>query len=171
MWRSDTPETPEPRGVAGIRVLVADDDEGVRSLFAALLHQAAGVSAVLEVEDGADAVRVVQEAGVQVAVLDLNMPRIDGLKAALKLAALQPSIGLALHSSDLRALRERASGLGIPLFDKYAFGSLVAWVERRASFLSVAGQSVPLAGFAAPPCWRLEAAVCVKSLAISAQLP
>ena len=60
MWRSDTPETPEPRGVAGIRVLVADDDEGVRSLFAALLHQAAGVSAVLEVDDGADAVRVVQ---------------------------------------------------------------------------------------------------------------
>jgi CheY-like chemotaxis protein len=138
VWWSDTPETPEPRGVAGIRVLVADDDEGVRSLFAALLHQAAGVSAVLEVDDGADAVRVVQEAGVQVAVLDLNMPRIDGLKAALKLAALQPSIGLALHSSDLRALRERASGLGIPLFDKYAFGSLVAWVERQASFLSAA---------------------------------
>jgi two-component system, NarL family, response regulator DesR len=128
VWRSDTPETPEPRGV---RVLVADDEEGVRSLFAALLRQAAGVSSVLEVEDGADAVRVGQEAGVQVAVLDLNMPRVDGLEAALKLAALQPSIGLALHSSDLRTLRKRASGVGIALFERYEFGSLVAWVERR----------------------------------------
>jgi CheY-like chemotaxis protein len=137
MWRSETSETRPPRS-GGIRVLVADDDDGVRSLFGALLRQAEGVSAVLEVDDGADAVRVGQEAGVHVAVLDLNMPRVDGLEAALKLVALQPSMRIALHSSDPHALRERASGAGLPLFDKFEFGSLIAWVERQASSLGAA---------------------------------
>jgi DNA-binding NarL/FixJ family response regulator len=81
-------------------VLVADDDDRARSLFAALLRQAEGVSSVLEVEDGAEAVRLVQEADVHLAVLDLNMPRVDGLEAASKIAALQPSMRVALHSSD-----------------------------------------------------------------------
>jgi CheY-like chemotaxis protein len=102
VWRSDTSETRAPRGATGIRVLVADDDDRVRSLFAALLRRAEGVSSVLEVTDGADAVRAAQEAGVRVAVLDLNMPRVDGLEAALRLVALQPSMRIALHSSDPR---------------------------------------------------------------------
>jgi CheY-like chemotaxis protein len=117
-------------------VLVADDDDRVRSLLAALLRQAEGVSSVLEAEDGAEAVRVVQEADVHLAVLDLNMPRVDGLEAASKLAALQPSMRIALHSSDPRALRERASGAGLPLFDKFEFGSLVTWIEKQASCLN-----------------------------------
>lgn len=120
------------RGMTGVRVLVADDDDGVRSLFAALLRQANGVASVLEVENGAEAVRVGLDVGVHVAVLDLNMPRVDGLEAALKLAALQPSIRIALQSSDPGALRERAIGTGLPLFDKFEFESLVAWVERQA---------------------------------------
>jgi CheY-like chemotaxis protein len=137
VWRSETSET-RAKGATGIRVLVADDDGCVRSLFADLLRQIEGVSSVLEVEDGADAVRVVREAGVHVAVLDLTMPRVDGLEAALKLVALQPSMRIALHSSEPRTLAERASGVGLPLFDKLDVRSLVAWVEQQASSFSAA---------------------------------
>jgi CheY-like chemotaxis protein len=122
----------------GIRVLVADDDSRVRSLFAGLLREVKGVSSVLEAEDGADAVRVVREASVHVAVLDLTMPRVDGLDAALKLAALEPSMRIALHSSEPRTLHHRASGSELTLFDRLDVRSLVAWVEQQASSLSAA---------------------------------
>jgi CheY-like chemotaxis protein len=147
-------ETRAPEAATGIRVLVADDDDRVRSLLASLLRQAEGVSSVLEVEDGADAVRVGQDADVHVAVLDLNMPRVDGLEAALKLVALQPSMRIALHSSDPRALRERASGARLPLFDKLELGSLVTWVEQQASSLIAADGSAS-AGVT-PPARKLD---------------
>jgi two-component system NarL family response regulator len=116
----------------GIRVLVVDDDDAVRSLFATLLREAAGVSSVLEAKDGAEAVELGRENQLQVAVLDLNMPRLDGVEAALKLRALQPSLQIALHSSDPELLRQRAAGLGMPLLDKVEFERLVDWVERQA---------------------------------------
>jgi CheY-like chemotaxis protein len=122
----------------GIRVLVADDQSRVRSRLSGLLRHVEGVSSVLEAEDGADAVRVVREASVHVAVLDLTMPRVDGLDAALKLAALEPSMRIALHSSEPRTLHYRASGVGLTLFDRLDFRSLVEWVEQQASSLGAA---------------------------------
>jgi hypothetical protein len=40
-------------------------------------------------------------------------------------------MGIALHSFDPESLRARASGLGLPLFDKVDFERLIAWVERQ----------------------------------------
>jgi CheY-like chemotaxis protein len=117
----------------GIRLLVADDDEGVRSLFAGLLRDAAGVASVIEAKDGAEAVELGRAHSPDVAVLDLKMPRLDGVDAALALRALNPAMRIALQSSDPAALRDRASGLGLPLFNKVEFERLVDWVERQAA--------------------------------------
>jgi CheY-like chemotaxis protein len=117
----------------GIRVLVADDDAQVRSLFAALLQASNGVASVIEAGDGADAVELCRKEQVEVAVLDLNMPRLDGVEAVLRLRALQPSPRIALHSSDAELLRQRAADLGLPLFDKVDFERLREWVERQAT--------------------------------------
>lgn len=122
-----------------IRVLVADDDERVRSLVANSLQQVAGVSSVLEAKDGAEAVQIGRDLRVHVTVLDLNMPHIDGVEAALRLQALQPLMRIALHSSDPESLRARAGGLGLALFDKVELESLVGWVERQVSTWSDTG--------------------------------
>ncbi|MEJ7784070.1 MAG: response regulator transcription factor [Solirubrobacteraceae bacterium] len=114
-------------------MLVADDYPSVRTLFGTLLLATPGVVSVLEAEDGAEAVQVGRERRVDVAVLDLNMPRLDGIEAARLLLKLQPSMRVALQSSDAHGLRARASGLGWPLFDKLEFDSLVEWVERQAT--------------------------------------
>jgi CheY-like chemotaxis protein len=127
--------------VAGIRVLVADDDAQVRSLFATLLRAANGVASVIEAEDGAEAVELCRKEHVDVAVLDLNMPRLGGVEAAVRLSALQPSPRIALHSSDPELLRERAAGLGLPLFDKVDFERLREWVGRQATETCAAGAS------------------------------
>jgi CheY-like chemotaxis protein/predicted RNA-binding Zn-ribbon protein involved in translation (DUF1610 family) len=116
----------------GIRVLVVDDDDRVRSLAATLLRQVPGVSSVLEAKDGAEAIRVGRDLRVHVSVLDLNMPCVDGVDAALRLSALQPSMRIALHSSDPDGLRARAGGLGLQLFDKAEFECVIDWVERQA---------------------------------------
>jgi CheY-like chemotaxis protein len=127
-----TTDAPADAPKSGVRVLLADDDAGVRAMFARLLRATVGITSVIEAEDGAEAIALAPERGLDIAVLDMNMPRMDGIEAALRLRVLQPSLPIALHSSDPELLRQRAAGLELPLFDKIDFGGLLAWVERQA---------------------------------------
>ena len=65
-------DLPADGTAAGIRVLVADDDKGARTLFATLLRAAAGVTSVIEAKDGAEAVELGSEQRLDVAVLDFK---------------------------------------------------------------------------------------------------
>jgi CheY-like chemotaxis protein len=121
-----------PPSVSRIRVLLAEDDAALRLRFAALLCH---VSSVLEANDGADAVQIARRLRPEVAVLDLNMPRLSGVEAAARLAAQQPSMCIALQSADFDRLRESAGGLGLALFDKLEPEHVVRWVERQARAL------------------------------------
>jgi CheY-like chemotaxis protein len=125
--------------VTGIRVLVADDDARVRSLLATLLQAMNGVASVVEAGDGAEAVELSRKEQVDVAILDLNMPRQDGVEAALWLRGMKPSPRIALRSSDPDLLRQRAAHLELPLFDKADVDRLRAWIERQATDVSAAG--------------------------------
>src|SRR5688572_10302853 len=127
-----TSDAPTNGWRAGACLLVADDDPGVLTMFATLLRATAGVTSVVEAKDGAAAVGLARRRRLDIAVLDMNMPRLDGIEAALRLRAMQPSLQIALHSSDPELLRRRAAGLGLPLFDKVDFDRLLAWVERQA---------------------------------------
>ena len=118
--------------VTHVRVLVADDDEGVRAHFVSLLGDATGIASTLETEHGAEAMQVGLQLRPEIAVLDLNMPRLSGVEVAQTLSALQPSMRIALRSSNPNDLRARAGGLGIPLFDKLECDRLVHWVETQA---------------------------------------
>jgi CheY-like chemotaxis protein len=125
---------------AGIRVLVADDDKGARTLLATLLRAAAGVTSVIEAKDGVEAVELGSEQRLDVAVLHFKMPRLDGIETAITLRALQPSLQIAVHSSDPELLRTRADGLDLPWFDKADFDGLREWVERQASHARAFGR-------------------------------
>lgn len=65
-----------------IRVVVADDQEMVRAGFRLLLERVEDVDVVAEAEDGEQAVARVREHRPDVALLDIRMPRLDGLSAA-----------------------------------------------------------------------------------------
>jgi CheY-like chemotaxis protein len=112
----------------GALLLLADDDDRVRTLFAALLRTTPGIGTVVEAGDGEQAVDVACEQRVDIAVLDLIMPRLDGVEVAAALRCLQPSLPIALHSSDPERLRRRAEALDLPLFDKLDFDRLLEWV-------------------------------------------
>ena len=128
-----TTDPPADVAASGLRLLLADDDAGVRRIFAALLRSTAVVRSVAEAEDGTEALALASERGFDVAVLDMNMPRLDGIEAARQLNALQPTLRIALHSSDLELLRQRAAGLELPLFDKHNVDRLLAWIEKQAA--------------------------------------
>jgi DNA-binding NarL/FixJ family response regulator len=70
-----------------IRVVVADDQELVRSGFAMILDAQPDIEVVAEAGDGEAAVAAVRAHRPDVALLDVRMPRMDGIEAARALAA------------------------------------------------------------------------------------
>ncbi|KAA0940284.1 response regulator [Streptomyces apricus] len=65
-----------------IRVVVADDQELVRSGFSMILEAQPDIEIVGEAGDGVEAVAAVQRHAPDVLLLDIRMPRMDGLEAA-----------------------------------------------------------------------------------------
>ncbi|KXP00946.1 response regulator [Tsukamurella pseudospumae] len=63
-----------------IRVVLADDQEMVRIGFAMILGAASDVEVVGQAADGAEAVAVIAETRPDVALLDIRMPRVDGIE-------------------------------------------------------------------------------------------
>jgi DNA-binding NarL/FixJ family response regulator len=70
-----------------IRVVLADDQELVRSGLAMILDAQADIEVVGEAGDGAEAVERVRALRPEVALLDVRMPRTDGLAAARTICA------------------------------------------------------------------------------------
>lgn len=64
------------------RVLLADDHAVVRTGVRLILDAQPDLTVVAEVDDGAEAVAAVAAGGVDLAILDVSMPRMTGLQAA-----------------------------------------------------------------------------------------
>ncbi|WP_121750151.1 response regulator transcription factor [Streptomyces sp. E2N166] len=98
-----------------IRVVVADDQELVRSGFTMMLEAQADIEVVAEAGDGAEAVAAVERHAPDVLLLDIRMPVMDGLDAARRVCARSACKVLMLTTFDLdeyvyEALYAGASG-------------------------------------------------------------
>ncbi len=82
-----------------IRVLVVDDSLVIRGLIARHLKDAPGISVIGSASDGAKAVDVVSRGGVDVVILDIEMPVMDGLTALPKLLAIDPKLVVIMAST------------------------------------------------------------------------
>jgi CheY-like chemotaxis protein len=95
-------EPPEPELPASApRVILADDHEVLRKGLASLLTQH-GVAVVGEACDGEQAVALAVQLSPDVVVMDVSMPRLNGVEATRRLRAARPAvrvIGLSMHDS------------------------------------------------------------------------
>jgi DNA-binding NarL/FixJ family response regulator len=98
-----------------IRVLVADDQELVRAGFAMIIDAQPDLHVVAEAADGVEAVDAVRAHRPDVALLDIRMPRMDGIAAAAAICARTDTRVVMLTTFDddeyvFAALRAGASG-------------------------------------------------------------
>ncbi|TLK52696.1 response regulator transcription factor [Glutamicibacter sp. V16R2B1] len=79
-----------------IRVLIADDQHLVRGALAALLNLEADIEVVAECSDGDEVAAALAEHSVDVALLDIQMPRQDGLSTAVQVRAEHPGVKILI---------------------------------------------------------------------------
>jgi CheY-like chemotaxis protein len=125
-----------------VKVLIADDDRLVRTMLTELLAELG--HAVVEADNGADAVALARREAPDLLILDLLMPRLSGLDAlqALRAGGLRaPAVLLtAISDGSVRAM-EGADAVDVLLekpvtrrrLSRALARALRAWTERTAA--------------------------------------
>ncbi|MCX4827700.1 response regulator transcription factor [Streptomyces sp. NBC_01016] len=132
----------EPGAGRRIRVLLADDEAMIRAGVGAILAAGGDFEIVAEAADGREAVRLAQAHRPDVALLDIRMPRLDGLAAAEEITATVPGTAVAMlttFSEDAyvaRALGGGATGFLLKSGDPHELMAGVRAVADGAAFLS-----------------------------------
>ncbi|QPP10198.1 response regulator transcription factor [Streptomyces bathyalis] len=98
-----------------IRVMIVDDDALVRLGLTDLLHGDDGIEVAAQASDGVHAVELARAHRVDVALVDVRMPRMDGIAATTRLRALpHPPKVITLTTFDL---------------DEYVYNALAAGAD------------------------------------------
>jgi DNA-binding NarL/FixJ family response regulator len=126
---------------APIRVLIADDQAAVRAGLVLILDAAPDIEVVGEAGDGEEAVRACRALRPDVAVLDVRMPRRDGIQATADIVAEDLADVLVLTTFDLDeyvfgALRAGAAGFVLKDTDAAALTDAVRAVARGEGALA-----------------------------------
>jgi DNA-binding NarL/FixJ family response regulator len=93
----ESPQAPHP-----VRVLIADDHRIMRAGLIALLATRSEIEVVGQASDGIEALELAEALEPDVVVMDVTMPRLNGIDATRRLHRLRPDmrvIGLSMHDS------------------------------------------------------------------------
>lgn len=99
-----------------IRVLIADDEDMIRTALAALLRLEPDLDVVAECASGTEALAVAERARPDVCLLDLEMPGIDGIDTAARLARTVPTRCLVVTRHARPGVLRRALQAGVDGF-------------------------------------------------------
>jgi CheY-like chemotaxis protein len=102
--------------VSVVRVLVVDDFAGFRDAICSMLRNRPDMLVVGEASDGLEAVRKAEDLQPDLIVLNLSMPKLNGLEATRRIRMLSPKSKIIIASLEssadfvLEALRSGAAG-------------------------------------------------------------
>ncbi|GGL01761.1 DNA-binding response regulator [Sphaerisporangium melleum] len=125
-----------------IRVVLADDEAMIRVGVRTILTTDPGIEVVAEAADGREAIELVRAHRPDIAMLDIRMPRLDGLSAAAELRAGVPEVAVIMLTTFdedeyvSRALAEGASGFLLKAADPRELIIGVRAVADGAAYLS-----------------------------------
>ena len=100
-----------------IRVLIADDDEGMRLVLKKAVERSGGFVIAGEAEDGSAALRLFESERPEVVFLDVEMPVLSGIECAKKIADIDPRTVIIFATAHEDYMPEA--------FEVYAFDYLV----------------------------------------------
>jgi DNA-binding NarL/FixJ family response regulator len=133
------PETGEPS--AKLRVLLVDDQQLMREGLRTLLEMEESITVVGEAADGAAAVRAVEELAPDVVLMDIRMPKMDGVEATRRIRARMPEAKILVLTTfdedELVFEAVRAGARGYLLKD-------VSGAELAAAVRTIAGGGAAL---------------------------
>lgn len=133
--------TPSP-----VRVLVADDSAGVRELLVLLLNMEDAFTVVGEARDGLAAVALAGSLQPDLVILDVSMPRLDGIEALPRVRDASPKAQVVIFSGDEDdvELEKDARAAGALAVISKRIGAITL-IERLATLFAYRGE-LPAAG-------------------------
>jgi len=101
-------------GTMTFRVVIVDDVEWVREMLADLLNDTPGVEVCGSASDGVEAVSTILRLRPDIVLMDLKMPRMDGITAAAEVLAVWPEAKIVINSAyGDTSLVEQANDVGV----------------------------------------------------------
>jgi two-component system, chemotaxis family, protein-glutamate methylesterase/glutaminase len=94
-----TPSGPAERTTEPYRVMVVDDSAVIRTLLTRALEADTGIKVVASAGNGQRAIDVLSNADVDVVVLDIEMPVMDGITALPRLVEVRPGVQIVMAST------------------------------------------------------------------------
>jgi DNA-binding NarL/FixJ family response regulator len=118
---------------ANTRVLVADDHDMIRAGLCSILGTRPGLQVVAEAEDGEQAVRLASELSPDLVIMDITMPRLNGIDATRQIIAADSSvkvIALSMHSDRQFVVESLKAGVSAYLLKNTAGRELLTAVTE-----------------------------------------